>query len=159
MSKYLQIEDQTARNLYKTASSELKQILEESFGKDFFKQDICDRIQTLDDILRIVQRKYEEVVPFLNPRTKQQRMLNATALLHCITKAYNEGVVLDWSITTQYKWYPWWEKENRVGWVVDCYFYHCSYAFLGFGLYFVSERVAKDAVSKFKDIYIDYLPE
>lgn len=159
MTKTLKLEEQTAKSLYKTASPEFKKMLEESFGEAFFRQDICDRIQTIDDVLQIVRKTYNQVVPFQYPKNKAQRSLNATALLQCITEAYNEGVQLDWSNDSQAKWYPWWIKKDRVGWVVYYYCCDCSIAYLGFGLYFVSEKTAKDAATKFKDIYLDYLPK
>lgn len=158
MTKTLQLEEQTAKNLYKTASPEFKQMLEESFGKKLFLTDICDRIQTIEDVLQIVGKTYEEVVPYRVPKTKKQRSQNAYALLQEITEAYNEGVVLDWNNSSQSKYYPWWEKKG-VGWVIGRYRYYYSCVYLGFGLYFVSEETAKDAATKFEDIYIDYLPE
>ena len=41
----LQIEESNARNIYKTASSELKIILEDTFGKEFFSQKVTERIK------------------------------------------------------------------------------------------------------------------
>lgn len=46
----LTIEDDQARNIYPTASSELKTILENAFGKSFFSQKITDRVKNFDDI-------------------------------------------------------------------------------------------------------------
>jgi len=51
MIKTLKIEEETARKLYSTADKELKSILEESFGKDFFNLKIIDRIKDFNDIL------------------------------------------------------------------------------------------------------------
>ena len=47
--KTLQISEQKARELYKTGSKDLKTILEESFTKEFFSNDITDRIKTYED--------------------------------------------------------------------------------------------------------------
>lgn len=44
--KTLKLEDNTARKLYQTGTSELKTVLEESFGKNFFSQKITDRINS-----------------------------------------------------------------------------------------------------------------
>lgn len=45
----LKMDEQTARKNYSNADPVLKQILEQSFGKDFFSQKIIDRIKTLAD--------------------------------------------------------------------------------------------------------------
>ena len=50
--KTLQISEQKARELYKSGSGELRSILEESFGKDFFSQKITDRVKTYEDACR-----------------------------------------------------------------------------------------------------------
>ena len=40
--KTLQLSEQKARELYRSGSKELKTVLEESFGKDFFSQDVTE---------------------------------------------------------------------------------------------------------------------
>ena len=47
--KTLQISEGKARSLYKTGSSEIKELLEENFGKDFFYQKITDRVKSYLD--------------------------------------------------------------------------------------------------------------
>lgn len=159
MTKTIKIEDTTAKKLYKTASKELKTILEENFGVSFFSDKIIDRIQNFDDVLEELGKTLEEVVPYKNPKTKAQKFLNALAKIQCITEVYNEGVESDWNNNSQYKYYPWFEKKAPGGgWVFDsctCF----SYAYLGFGCYFTKEENCKDAAKKFIDIYKDYLPE
>ena len=47
--KTLQLSEQKARELYRSGSKELKTVLEESFGKDFFSQDVTERVKTYLD--------------------------------------------------------------------------------------------------------------
>lgn len=41
----LQLSEQKARELYRSGSKELKTVLEESFGEDFFSQDVTERVK------------------------------------------------------------------------------------------------------------------
>lgn len=45
----LQISEKKAMELYNNGSDELKTVLEESFGKEFFQRKITDRIKTYED--------------------------------------------------------------------------------------------------------------
>ncbi len=50
----LQLDEITARRLYPTAAPEFKELLAQNFGgKEFFNQDITDRINNYDDVLKI----------------------------------------------------------------------------------------------------------
>ena len=46
--KTLQLSEQKTRELYRSGSKELKTVLEESFGKDFFSQDVTERVKHYD---------------------------------------------------------------------------------------------------------------
>jgi len=50
MKKTLELDDCTARKLYATAAPEIKTILEQSFGCDFFKEKITDHVKTYRDV-------------------------------------------------------------------------------------------------------------
>lgn len=157
MAKTLKIEESTARRLYKTADNEFKALLEENFGKEFFNRKITDEISNIYDVLGRLGKTYDEVVPWKNPKNKAQKSQNALALIQCITEVYNEGTVLDFNDRNQPKYYLWFEKKAH-GWVVDgCGCDFCC-AYLGFGCYFKSEALAKDAGDKFLSIFQDYLP-
>lgn len=154
----IKLEDSTARQIYKTAAPELKRILEESFPKGFFSTKITDRIDDFSDILKELGKTLDEVIPWKNPKTKEQKSQNALAKIQCITEVYNERVQIDFNNDNQRKWYLWWERKSS-GWVLDWVSCICSFALVGFGCYFTSEENARDAANKFKDIFIDYLPE
>lgn len=156
MEKTLKLTDKQAKSLYKTAGSDLKELLEANFGSSFFSNKIIDRIQTFDDVLEEAGKTYEEVVPWKNPRTKAQKSQNALAKLQLISEVYNEEKELDFDDLNQYKYYNWFRKDNGkwVFFLVDYTFVVC----LGpFGLFFYTEELAIDAKNKFESIYIDLL--
>lgn len=103
--KTLQISEQKARELYKSGSGELRSILEESFGKDFFSQKITDRVKTYEDACRELS---------MNPLDENKLMkLGLTKhdiayqKLVTIAKSLNEGWVPDVCDNSVYRWYPW----------------------------------------------------
>lgn len=108
--KTLQISEQKARELYKSGSSELKSILEESFGKDFFSQKITDRVKTYEDACRELS---------MNPLDKNKligfgftKHDIAYQKLVTIVKALNEGWVPDVCDYRVYRWYPWFKTNG-----------------------------------------------
>ena len=108
--KTLQISEQKARELYKSGSSELKSILEESFGKDFFSQKITDRVKTYEDACRELS---------MNPLDKNKligfgftKHDIAYKKLVTIIKALNEGWVPDVCDSSVYRWYPWFKTNG-----------------------------------------------
>lgn len=158
-TKTLKIEESTARKLYKEANSELKTILEESFGKEFFSQKITDIVKTWQDILNITGLENEDILPYSKPVSKGQRSLNAIAKIQKISEVLNEGWKPDFTNRKEYKYYPYFER-NSAGWSVHSGFtYDCCHAVTGFGFYFKSSELALYAGSQFIDIYRDYLPE
>ena len=108
--KTLQISEQKAIELYKSGSSELKSILEESFGKDFFSQKITDRVKTYEDACRELS---------MNPLDKNKligfgftKHDIAYQKLVTIVKALNEGWVPDVCDYRVYRWYPWFKTNG-----------------------------------------------
>lgn len=124
--KTLQISEQKARELYKSGSGELRSILEESFGKDFFSQKITDRVKTYEDACRELS---------MNPLDENKLMkLGLTKhdiayqKLVTIVKSLNEGWVLDVCDNRVYRWYPWFVTNGSPS----------SFAFCGSGCSFAS---------------------
>lgn len=153
----IKIEDSEARKLYKSADSGVRTLLEQSFPSGFFSNKIQDRINDFDDILEELGKTMEEIIPWKNPRTKAQKSQNAFAKLQCIAEVYNEGVEMDFTNSNQYKYYNWWNKSSG-GWSLSSVVSDDSSASCGFGVYFKSRELAEDATTKFKSIYLDYLP-
>jgi hypothetical protein len=154
--KNIQLSEQKARELYQTASSELKQILEENFTKELLSGKITDRIKCWADVERELGHPVN-IYPFGND--KQLKALSAFNKIQSLSKVLNEGWKPDFSNTNEYKWYPYFRKDARSGWV----FYSAAYgrygAAMGSGFYFKTEELAKHAAKYFMDVYLDYLPE
>lgn len=154
--KTLQLEDQKARELYKTGSTELKQILLSTWGKDFFSEKITDRIKTWEDVLAEANVKEEDIIPFLHPKNKQQKSLNAIAKIQLLSQVLNEGWKPDFSNYTECKYYVWFEYKNGA-WRFFGLFCRNDSASLGAGFYFKTKELAEYAGKQFLNIYQDYL--
>lgn len=155
----LKITDKEALLLYKTASKEWKDTLESNFGKEFFNQNITDRIKTLEDIYNELNIKREDIIPFKNPINKQQLSVNAFIDIQNISKVLNEDWIEDWDNSNQYKYYPWFEKKKVSGWCFDCSHADCYYGIVGFGFYYKTSEIAKYVGNQFLKVYQDYLPK
>jgi len=151
--KVLQIEESNARKLYKTASPEFRQALEDTFGKEFFSAKITDRIKTYEDACSELGEK-----PMDEKALKENGFTDVEIIrrkIETITRAYNEGWEADYSNSDQKKWRVWIKGLSSGGFVF--YVTGCgrSYAIAGNAsrLCFKSEELAKDAWEKFSSYY------
>lgn len=117
--KTLQISEQKARELYKSGSSELKSILEESFGKDFISQKITDRVKTYEDACHELSTSPLDKNKLMELGLTKHDI--AYQKLTTIVKALNEGWVPDVCDSSVYRWYPWFKTNGSPS----------SFAFLG----------------------------
>ena len=125
--KTLKISEDKALNLYKDASKELKEILEDSFGKEFFKpKSITHRIQTIEDVFEELGENYNDYIPpFPKAETKEEKSCNAQMLLFKIAKVYNEGTILDWKDLNQYKYFNY-KFFSGGSWLVRSFYWYSS---------------------------------
>ena len=134
-------------------TAKLRKIIEESEN-----QKITDKIKNINDIYNYLGVTEEDIIPYKYPKTKKHFRANAFAKIECIIEVYNEGTILDWSNSNQYKYLPYFKKATSGGgWVYD---YCDSYYFVTFcsvGLYYKSSELAINAGNKFIDIYNDFL--
>lgn len=156
--KTLKIDEKQALKLYENATQEFKQILEDSFGKEYFNQDIKSKIKTWEDVLEYNNVDENAVLPWRNPKNKKQRSQNALAKIQLISETLNEGWLPDFSEQKEYKYYPYFKKE-KSGFAVSSYYCYIYGAGGGFGCYFKSSELALYSANIFLDIYRDYLPE
>jgi len=154
----LNISELDIKKSYSEANSTQKKLLEKYFDI-VSASSIMKEINTFDDVLQALGKKMEDILPWKKPKNKNQLSQNAFAKIQCITELYNDGEKFDWTNSNQYKYYPWFQKNARGGWVLSFVYYYSSLANVGFGYYFKSKELAEDAVKKFMDIYKDYLPE
>lgn len=101
----LKIDGTKARKLFPNASPEFKEMLNDSFGKEFFSQKITDRINSYEDACADLGLNPEDL-PFKNPKNNRQEAENAFHMLDVITESLLEGKRLDWEDSDQRKWYP-----------------------------------------------------
>lgn len=153
--KQLQLNEQDALKLYPDASAEMKTIFESTFGKRFFSQKITDRVHDWEDICGIIVDQYGmSNTPFSNSRNAIEKSANAFVKLCMIAKVYNEGTILNWENSDQYRYFPY-KSLSGGRWVMGV---NCWFSFHGYpcGLYFKSKELCEDAMTKFKEIFDDY---
>ena len=155
--KTLQIEECKAKELYKTASPEFKAMLEDSFGIDFFKSKIMDRVKNFADICLILGTTQGE---FNAKFSSYEKDTKAYEKLKLITKVLNEGWTPNWSDKNEKKWYPWFEFNNGAGaFVCSKTLYGWTYTITDGGsrLRFKSAELAKFAGELFQKEYNEFL--
>lgn len=105
----LQIDEKNARKLYSTASAEFKQMLHDSFGENFFRQKITDRVKTFEDACEVLGIDPDDVLHAAHSEYLEQDIdaINAFQKLTIIARALNEGWIPDWNNSNQRKWCPW----------------------------------------------------
>lgn len=102
--KTLQISEEKALELYNGGFNELKVILEESFGKDFFRREITDRIKTYEDAC--AEMGIQPVDESLFIRLGLTKHDIAYLKLVTIVSALNEGWVPDRYKKDETCWHP-----------------------------------------------------
>ena len=120
--KNLQMDDATARKIYPTAAPELKLILEDTFGKAFFSQDITDRVRTMEDVYRESGKTYADIAKVGD--TPDEIGYKKAKL---IMKVMNEDWVADYDNDKQTKYELRWIKNKNgrfsfhccTGWTTD----------------------------------------
>lgn len=160
MKKSLEINENKAYELYPTASPEFKQVLEDTFGKEFFNRKITDRVKTYEDACAVLGIDPHTSMPDTSDCPKEDRRAYiAFHKLVVITRVLNEGWRPDWSNTSQPKWFNWWYTNGNAGLACANSNFAPSLATAHFGsrLCFKSEALADYAAETFKGLYEEYL--
>lgn len=108
--KTLQLSEQKARELYRSGSKELKTVLEEFFGKDFFSQDVTERVKTYLDACHELGREPLDEKKLLELGLTEHDIAYQKLLL--IIEALNEGWKADVCDANVRRWYPWFEPNG-----------------------------------------------
>lgn len=118
MEETISIQKENVLAIYKAATDEQKQLLEDLFGKDTFKpKDITERIKTFDDALRELGPYHDLTIQWnaaaiALSNFKQKADILAYLKLRIITAALNEG----WEpkfIEGEERWYGWYELITK----------------------------------------------
>ena len=108
--KTLQLSEQKARSIYKTAPPELKIILEENFGKDFFSEDVTERINGWDDMMSEADRP--DVPEFSDVPEDLRPFFKGVYKNVVMAEAYNGCKGMDIYDSSKYRHYPWFRTNG-----------------------------------------------
>ena len=145
--KPLMMEEDTAKRQYQTADPELKQILIESFGEDFFKEKITDRVKTFNDAQQIAGTHTGILVRglYLDKEMDQKAYKYTQALI--IAKALNEGWTPDFRNTKELKYYIGYDVVSDTFDVISC-----SYSISINTIYFKDNKLARYFIEIFPEL-------
>lgn len=149
----LSLSEKQAKEMYPSAASDIKTILEETFGKKTFLKKITDRVKSFTDACAVL-----DISPAMDKFYNGDADSNAYEKLKVIIRALNEGWTPDWDNTSQRKWAPWF-YFNKPGFRFDGsdYFFTFAFSYCGSRLCFATEELSDYAAKQFLDIYKDYL--
>ncbi len=156
MTKTIELSEATAREIYPTAAPEIKAVLDENFGKEFFKMKIMDRIKTWEDAATEYGIDPVKDLPFQLPTSNRQHAANAFFKLDVIAEVLREGVILDWENKDQKKWYAYfYEYKSGAGFRFydTCYDWTFSNSLGGARLCVDTQEKAKYMGTQFLDIF------
>lgn len=154
-TKQIVVSGKIAREFYPVAPSEWKEILEASFGKDFFSLNPTDRIKTVDDACHVLG-----IDPGSVWHNSDQPDEVAFKKLKVIAKALNflanenKVWVPDYNNTMEGKHYPWFWM-NKPGFRLGDVRCDITGSGVGARLVFKTEALAKYAANQFSGLYSD----
>lgn len=155
--KTLQLSEQKARSLYKTSSNEIKELLIENFGKEFFSQSVMDRIKTYEDVCtELGENPIDEAAC---KKLGMNRNDIAYMKLTQVVRALNE----DWVAKVydnEYRYYPWfYHNEAPSAFAFGDSLCGRSYADAGGGsrLCFKTRELSDYAGEKFLDLWREFI--
>ena len=154
----LQISEKKAMELYKNGSDELKTVLEESFGKEFFQRKITDRIKTYEDACA------ELGIDPLNEAELMKLGLTkhdiAYQKLATVVKALNESWTPDVCDSSVYRWYPWFKTNgspSSFAFSDSAYATACASAGSGSRLCLKSNELSDHCGKQFIDLWKQFI--
>ena len=153
--KKLELSDEKALELYKNADLVFKSLLEENWSKEFFNQEITDRVRTVQDAFKIANIDYKNFVQDLKKSHFREDEIKKREL-EIVAKVLNEGWKPNWNDPNEGKPYSYFVYDKEVGGFV---FSNAYYDFpftdssLGSRLYFRTRKLAEYAGRTFFEEY------
>ncbi len=119
---------------------------------------VMERVKSYEDACEELSLNAIEILPYKDPKTKDEIYYNAHKKLVIIIRALNEGWMPDWSNKDEYKYWPYFEyKESSFGFS----YAHCDSwgtdADVGSRLCLKTEKLARYTGENFIKIYNEYL--
>lgn len=150
----LKLSEDKARSLYPDAPPAFKELLEENFGKAFFRTDPMEWINDFSDVLEyhdLSETAFNIECSGLPDDEVAYRKIKL------IAAAYNGGWTPDWNDSGEYKYYPW----ARLGGSASGFSLHAvdhgrGDSYVGSRLVFKERDHAEDAFRKFTAIYKNF---
>lgn len=155
MNTQLVISLDKARELYPKASSELKVILDETFGKNNLKSNVTERVKSVQDACYELRISYVDFITSLRGLSPDTY---AYECLKMITKALNGEWKVDYLDKTQQRWFPRFTlSSSGFAFLAASYIYSYPSAGGASRLLFKNKETAEYAGKKFIDLYRVYL--
>ena len=149
----LKIDKKKARKLFPSASKEFKEMLIDTFGHEYFSDDVTKQVESFDDACELIGIIPESVI-----NAKDSKDEIAYKKLKIISRALNGDWEADFDNSNQQKWFPWFKGgASGSGFSYSTYGYSRTYPDLGSRLCFKSEKLADYAGKQFTQIYKDFL--
>jgi hypothetical protein len=150
----LKLDEQKALNLYPNASKEFREMLENTFGEEFFKRDVTERIKTLNDAFKATGRpetpEFKDIPEDLRPFFK------ATYNVVVLSEALNEGKRFDLYDEKVNRYYPWFRtggSPSAFGFGGAYYVISVALAGTGSRLCLKDGKLARYLATQFKEEY------
>lgn len=116
--KTIQITDQEARKLYETSNDEWKGILERHYGKEFFSQDVNDRIDGWEDMMAETGRP--DVPAFIDLPEDLRDHFQKYYRVVIMNEAYNQGEKMDIYNSDIYRYFAWFRTNGSASGFACC---------------------------------------
>ena len=136
------------QEMFNAASTDQKKVLNK------YLKEYVSTINSWDDVLTFHNIK-EVIVPFPNPKTKEEKCLNAMTKGFKIAQAFNGGKELSWEDRSYVKYYPY-KYCDGGSWAFHfCYCLDSAHFLVG--LCFLKSKDVMKATELFPEIYNDIL--
>nr|WP_299385560.1 hypothetical protein [Allomuricauda sp.] len=152
----LKISKDAAITAHKKAKNSGKRLLEDLFGENTFINNIKDRIRSWEDVLEYHSKDPKTFIDGCLGLSDDEMAYRKVKL---IAAALNEGWQPDWTDSSQYKYYPWFDMggSSGSGFAYDGYDDWNSDSDCGSRLCYKSRELAEYAGKQFTDIYKEFL--
>jgi hypothetical protein len=117
-------------------------------------------IKTYEDACTVLKLNPVTQLPISNPKTSEDKAINAVKKLFIVAKALNEGWVPDWDNSNERKWWPWFCMDSAgSGFRFDVAYFECTYTYtiVGSRLCFKNKELAQYAGTQFIEIYKEFM--
>lgn len=154
MKNKIELTKDEAIKFYNSSSDKgFKELLENNFGKDFYKQqEIYNKVNDLTSLS--LELGYNPLI-FKLPSNDFEKYINACSVLSKVSEIYNEGIILDWKNINIYKYLPYKYYNSGSGSVSDsdAWYYVLD---ASARLYYKSSELSKKSYKNFKEYWEDY---